>query len=287
MMDDRGRASSTLCIKKGYAWLQEKTTGRKYYVPTNCRTWSCRGCRDRNLAAVRLRIQYGCWMLKASLLITVTYKIGKTSAVRTADVAGRDLARLFTSIGRQNPKLTWFKVPELTKKGQVHFHLVVGGLDGQVPACERRARYDKRWFARSCLCVEHVWARMWFAITGDSWVVDAREVLSPADTASYLGKYLVKGMVHRRALVALGYTRRWSCSRNWPRGELHLLGTTESRWRAQGFIEGYDETLQDLVEAMGDIRVMERVGSASAMEFDKAIKRAVEIKRLKRLIGVK
>lgn len=64
-----------------------------------------------------------------------------------------------------------------------------------------------------------------------------------------------------------------------------MVGSLEERWRAHGMIGGYDAKLEAVVAKDRDSRVMVRVGSASAMEFDAKIRRKVEVNRLKRLIG--
>jgi len=66
-------------------------------------------------------------------------------------------------------------------------------------------------------CLEHEWARLWYEVTGDSFVVDARQIAGADGAARYMTKYLVKGMMTWDELSELGFMRRWSTSRNWPK----------------------------------------------------------------------
>lgn len=282
-----GRPSSSKCPRSGFSCLENKITGRTYVLKTRCRQWDCLACRDRNLEAVQRRIEYGCWMQSGSLLITITYKFAGRSTLRSNDVVLRDLGRLFGLMKRRSRyrNLSWFKVPELTKKKQIHLHLVVGGVEAPVvAACEREPNYGRAWRRRACVCVEHTWSKVWERITGDSYVVDASEVLSGAKAASYLGKYLVKGMADRRELVRRGFVNRWSCSRNWPRGELLMTGTARGLWRKITFVGGKDAGLRKRAEEDVNSRALARVGAAEAMAFDARKQRNRLRKRLEGML---
>lgn len=290
-----GRGSSSSCPRRGYVCLRDKRSGVEYVVATNCRTWKCLSCRERNAAAVRARIQFGCWMARRSSFITVTYKLDGPETVRQRVVVGRDLARLFSSLKSREEYLgmKWFAIPEATRKGQVHVHLVVTDHEREVEACERRAKYDAAWRNRCVvdgLCVEHEWASWWREITGDSFVVDARPVVSADEAGWYMSKYLTKALGQRRVLAALGFSRRWSCSRNWPRGELRLEGSIDGAWYAGEFMSAAwrvgNEEFEARVAKDRDHGPMRRVGSREAMEFDSRRRRKREIKALRKVLKV-
>ncbi len=284
-----GRASSQSCPKRGYVCLRDKITGMEYVVATNCRTWSCLGCRDRNLAAVRARIRYGCWMAKRSSFITVTYRYAGPSTVRTRTAVGKDLARLLYKLKKRSEwsGMKWFAVPELTKKGQVHVHLIVSDHERAQEACTPRAAYDLAW-AKVCrvrggICAEHEWASYWSEITGDSFVVDARAAYG--DPGRYLGKYMSKSLAQRQGLVGLGFVRRWSCSRNWPRGEMRMQGSIDDRWQATAFVWphfGSRERYEKLAERDRDRGPVRRVGSVEATRFDIREKNKRELRKLRK-----
>lgn len=238
-----GEATSKDCPKGGYVWLTK--FGRRYVVPTTCKTWSCNGCRDRVKAVVLARIESGILRAGSCFLITVTLRLAQGKGIRDAAfvaVAWRKLLRL---LKLRSKNLCWMRVIEVTKQGQPHLHLVAGGLNGQKSSCETHPHpYGLAWLHHcksSDVCIEHEWARLWYAITGDSFVVHAVPVLGAAGAAAYLGKYLVKTMLHRDKLLALGFKRRWSRSRNWPTGEVHLRGselgweTVEFSWKGGAF----------------------------------------------------
>lgn len=87
------------------------------------------------------------------------------------------------------------------------------------------------WLRKECDCLEHVTAKLWYEATGDSYVVDAREVMGARGAAVYLAKYLTKSAMSFDRLEDLGFKRRWSRSRNWPGGEkLQLRQTVEGGW---------------------------------------------------------
>lgn len=267
-----GAGSSINCPRSRNVWLRIKATGRILIIATTCRTYRCLGCRERNLRRIRLLIEFGCWTAERSWLITVTYRFDEAEALRKGLAVRRDQARLFSQWRAIHPSLKWFTIPELTKNGQVHLHLIVTGLDeSRRSACEREPDYGRGWRERSCVCLEHELSRLWYGITGDSFVVDVRQILSSARAAAYTAKYVIKGMANRAALVRLGFHRRWSCSRNWPRAELLTRGGVTDAWEPVG-ASGSAEAEKRLLEKSEGHRLFDRVGSPEAMAFDKRIR---------------
>ena len=104
---------------------------------------------------------------------------------------------------------------ELTAKGQVHFHMLVGRVTGSDSCFPRvkRAKYGK-WIKKPCQgrreCLTHELAREWLAVTGDSYIVNAEYQRSHSGSVGYLAKYLVKNTTVWPVLAELGYKRRWS-----------------------------------------------------------------------------
>ena len=208
-------------------------------MATVCKTWLCRACREKVKALVLARIEKGILTAGRCYLISLTFVNRRGHDQRNAASVAVAWRRLLRRL--RNPNLMWFRVIELTKRNQPHLHLIVGGIGNRTANCEKHPHpYDADWRSAckfSPLCVEHEWSRAWFEATADSYVVDARPVLGAAGAAHYLGKYLTKAMGSRETLVALGFSRRWSRSQNWPTGDVYLRGTelgwdhTEWSWK--------------------------------------------------------
>ena len=238
-----GRASSSDCPRRSYIYLRKDD--QSIVVPTTCKTWGCLSCRDRVKMYVKLRMEHGLSTDEPGYLTTVTYRMG-TGRARTAACVSKDWARLCRLITKRHPQLAWFKIPELTKRGQVHLHTMMTGLGSRTPCCIGKGRNGKcahrwteSWVTSDCQsdCLEHQLASFWLSITGDSFVVDSRLILGPSGAANYLVKYLTKSFDSRSDLEALGFHRRWSCSRNWPSPQrLQFKHTRDGTWSSTHFI---------------------------------------------------
>lgn len=134
-------------------------------------------------------------------------------------------------------------------------------------------------------CVEHELAKIWYGITGDSWVVDCRPVWSASGAASYLFKYLDKGFTERGDLEALGFKRRWSCSRDWPSPERMEFVVTQSKgWQSTQFFKrgtGFDGQLQREEEASKQSPYAMKAGTELAVKTEKLMK----VKRVQAMRG--
>lgn len=218
-----------LLIKDGYDNL---------LMPTLCKSWECKTCSSALQNRVKDRITYGCSMAEYSWLITVTFKMGY-GLVRNADYVNTAWTALSRLLKRDHPQMAWLRIVESTKRGQPHIHSIISLARNRVSDCHGKDitgkcnhRFDKAWLNEDCKanCLEHEVARRWFDVTGDSWVVDCRFVLGAKGAASYLAKYLTKASSEYRYLKSLGFHRRWTCSRNWPRQIMSGLECEE--WRA-------------------------------------------------------
>lgn len=298
MDEGKGSASSSECPRAGYMRL--KIFDNVVTVPTSCKTWRCLSCRDRVKSYVRMRMEHGILILKDCLLITVTYAIREGVGKKDAVTVGKDWAectrllnnRWSLSPPSQSPKMKWFRVPELTKKGQVHLHLIVGGIGERVACCRPgtmgTCRHVKSyaWAMEECRvdCLEHELAKVWYGVTGDSWVVDCRAVWSPAGASSYLFKYLNKGFDDREELEALGFKRRWSCSRDWPSPErMRFVVTGSKGWQSTQFIKKgsvWEGHLLEEVERSKNSAFSMKLGTDLAKQY---VKRG-EKKRTKQMV---
>lgn len=202
-------ASTSVCPRGGYVWLTQNET--RYVVKVNCKTWSCVHCRNRNHESLRMRMAVGLSILGPSWFITVTLRYAGADTLKDASFVGRAWQRLIYRLNK-NPgyeKMAWFKITELTKEKQPHLHLLVGGLPG----------------GKTKKIMHREWVRAWRKATGDSFIVDVRPIRSYLGIAHYLDGYVTKNIHKREDLERIGFKRRWSCSNNWPRGEVRLLGS--------------------------------------------------------------
>lgn len=222
-----------LCPKRGFILLRTKVA--EYVKGTVCKTWSCPVCREKVLAMFRMRAQYGCLTLGRCYLITLTQRADQEDASMDAAFVNRAWTELVRSLKERSPNLSWLKVIETTKRGVPHLHLLVGGIGQRSDNCAGRyPPYSIKFINQRCEreCLVHEWGAEWFKRTGN-YVVDAREVYSVGGAVGYLSKYISKGFMYRPRLEGLGFTRRWSCSRNWPR---------ESKTGLRGSIDGWEST---------------------------------------------
>ena len=229
---------TTVCEKHGYVSLLA-VTGQHLAMRTTCKTWGCRHCKKKVAALTAMRAVYGCLIGGPSYFITVTYRTGSGSSLKNARSAGRDWSRLWELLKKQSrwKEAAWYKVPELTKKGQVHLHALVTSMGAETARCWSPSKREyKKFYQLGCLnstiCLQHELAGLWHGITGDSYVVDISPIRSVAGASWYVQKYMGKSFGDRAALEGLGFARRWSSSRNWPRGvELQLRGTRDQMWQ--------------------------------------------------------
>lgn len=223
------------CPKWQYVVLTTHA-GKDYVTETRCKSWECRACKKQKFNETLTRMEYGCSILKSSYLITVTKKMDTDIGTRDARSVGREWAELCKRLKPENPALAWFKIVELTQMKMPHLHLIVGGLrEAKVTNCVKKGTrgkaYSWKWLQKDCECIAHEWSRHWFDITGESFIVDVARIYDAGGCAAYLNKYLLKNFSNRKALKALGYYRRFTTSRNWPREPLaRFRGSVDHRW---------------------------------------------------------
>ncbi len=232
------------------------------------------------IALFKARVATGCSRLGACAFMTLTYVEG-SARLRNADCVKTDWKALFRRFKLVAPdllELKWLRVMELTKKGTPHHHVVVGTIK-QPARCWPRDGFDVRRYRRrmdSCECLAHAFAREWYTVTGDSYIVHGTPVTSAVGAGSYLAKYMTKEFENERA-SALGMVRRWSSSRGWPgSGRLRLLQTEKGGWDRTSF--GYGHWDADLVGGPADL--LERTGDVldRANDAQKARRRLLRTK---------
>lgn len=191
-------------------------------------------------ALFQARVETGISRLGQSALMTITYKAGSRAADR-AEYVSKDWRALWRLLRKQAPdvhRMKWFRVMELTKKKTPHHHLVIGPVERRVScwgADFSVKTYRKRF--KTCQCLAHVVGRAWWKVTGDSYIVHTRAILSGEKTGYYLAKYLTKASEDDR--VELGMARRWSNSRGWPgSGRMRLAVSIGLGWKRSAYRSG-------------------------------------------------
>jgi len=227
-----GAGMFSACPRSG-SILLEDFASRRILMNTQCKTWSCKSCRDRMLSLFRQRIVLGVSTTGRCAFMTITYKEG-SPRLEDAGCVAKDWRALWRLLKKKpTENLQWMRVMELTKKGTPHHHLVIGPVKGRVKCWSGKRLQIKAYqdgLERGCECLAHRWATLWRQVTGDSWIVHATEVAGAEGAGAYMAKYLQKEFDGERA-KALGMARRWSSSRGWPgNGRRRLRQTERGGW---------------------------------------------------------
>ena len=278
-----GLASSKICPRQGIAFLHPDNKSI-LAVPTNCKSWSCKSCRDRKLGMVAQLMQYGLSHFPEAFLVSITYLASgpRNEPARNpvnAKSAEADYKALVRILRRDLTfmKMATFRVVELTKRKQIHFHLLMGNLNGTLTdnCTPRKARDWKKLPKLACPCLMCTISRAWTKVTKTSKVVDCTRIYDPAGAAWYLCKYLRKGMYgkQRQILTERGYTRRYFRTANFA-GDVQLRrrGTVEKKWTRTSFMYGR-HILPSLLEQSEDHPLMEQMGTPLAIDLSEEIRR--------------
>ncbi len=196
-------------------------SGMTLTVATVCQTWKCRRCGPKRKQYAALRAEHGSTLLpwpEPLSLITLTYRMTGTQDLITAQSALKDFRRFAQLLRRRSAsQFRWFRVPEVTRRGQIHWHVISGDLAG--------TRLDAERLVRDC------WA---IATRRDGKVINHVVDVSPTTaktSAAYVAKYLLKSSLSFQTLEERGFARRWGTSRNWSKPKnIILRGTDEDRW---------------------------------------------------------
>lgn len=277
-------AKARKCPRWGYIKLN--TRNRAYFKETVCKTWGCPVCRKKQLAKVQMTMEYGCLMLGRCYLITLTQKYSEEDGCVDAVFVAKAWAALLRCIKKKSPNLSWIRVIETTKKGIPHLHLIVGGLgDRKDNRHGKYPPYSAKFILEECDCLIHEWGKEWYERTGN-FVVHAEEVYSAVGVGRYLGKYLSKGFGDRGRLESLGFARRWSASRNWPRCEpLRLRGSVEGKWISTEIIPRFfqRERMDIFVRRDENSELCLSVGDDLAVAIGERLKHAGRRKKIERI----
>lgn len=162
--------------------------------------------------------------------------------------------------------------------GQPHLHTIAGGLGENRIGCCYPLALDKKcshvfnldWARADCRvgCIEHELAGKWYDITGDSFVVNAKPVVSSRKAGGYLAKYIVKS-VDSTGLAKLGFKKNWTRSRNWPGCDKLVLqvaewDSTEFRYKRDAEVNRYEKE----IEISEEHPLARKTGSPEAWESD-------------------
>lgn len=274
------------CPRWGYSELHSENS--VYLVETKCKTWRCKVCRSSLLNLVKMRIEYGCLELGQSYFITLTLPAGRGQPIRDAAYVRSAWEQSIRKL-KQEPGyagVAWLKVPELTKKGQPHLHLIVGGIGTPVAMCKKFPKYSPEWISQRCDCLAHKFGWKWYQETG-AYVIDCQVVYNPRGIGAYVAKYVTKGFMIRDAMESAGFLRRFSMSRNFPRGERLRLRGTDEGWRRVSFRPPstyYRGFLERKVEADSKRRKMERLGDDLTLFFAERNRKLARKAQLRKVV---
>lgn len=116
-------------------------------------------------------------------------------------------------------------------------------------------------------------------------MVDCSRVQSHNRTASYIAKYLAKGVEGFKVLTDLGFGRRWSRSNSWPTSQLRLAATAREEWIDQGFYGGSSRQLERLAEIDHPLKE-EKDGDDLSKIFAKQWERKMRGKEIQRVANL-
>ncbi len=282
--EQEGMSRDDKCPRRGMAFMRPNDH-TLYGVPTNCKSWSCKACRNRKLGQVVSLMIYGCSRLTAPLLVSLTFKTtGRGQSKQESLVTAEYAEKAFKEFIRRMRRLPWFqgfewiRVVELTEAGQIHFHLIMGRPKirnpdyhgGRQVRCQKHPNWNT-WLRSACMCIMHEFSHNWYSITKDSFVTDVRKIYDIEGAAWYLAKYLSKAMYgpQRQKIIQKGYLRRYFTSGHWPRGaQMRRLGTVLKAWVGNGF--AYGPPNNDLVSWSKTQPLMRQVGTDMAKELQDA-----------------
>lgn len=226
------------------------------------------------MAKVRDKVLRGLSIPGQCFFITATLKLGGQGIVDVASVQ-KVWRQWLSNLKYQHPKYKateWFKVVELTKKGQPHIHLLMRMPKGNFTgACTNRQCGD---------CVQCEMRVVWRKVTRrntsteESYILDVEDVRYIDRMATYITKYVTKTFFEVEG-------RRYATSRNWcESSELRLKGS-ESGWRSVKRIKRRrknNDALDKRVVADRENDLMELVGDPVAITKMRASKRRAQIK---------
>lgn len=278
---------SSECPRGGWIWLTAND-GRRIVMPTSCKTWSCRGCRDRLKNLFQMRVELGVSVLRHCAFTTFTYRQGE-GLQRSAQSVREDWKELWRRLKKSDllgENLKWLRVVELTKKHQPHLHVVMGPIKRRIRCYGREgikaAVFNQR---RGCDCLSHELSEVWRGIT-ESWIVHTVPVVGARGAGKYLQKYMAKGHGQREELEAMGFSRRWSSSRGWPgSGRVRLRRTVEGGWKNVDFLRKNQRGFGSIKLEDKESDLYERVGTDLAVALGARNQRERVVGTLRRLQG--
>lgn len=216
MFENGCTAGGTVVLYRRKAFASRQSTAEAA-IKVACKRWSCLSCRQTNLWKFKKMVSDGCSILGPSVFITFTYRKRPGQAVRTALYVNETWRKFLRLWKYHNPKVRqteWVKVIELTKQGQPHIHLILSWpCNGISKVIAKQLESETR--------------AIWRLVTKDSFIVHVVPVTGAEGAGAYLAKYLAKDMDKRDQLLWLGFTRRYSRSRGWPKLDYHLRGIVD------------------------------------------------------------
>ncbi len=286
-----GEIGRKVCPRRGRVLMHDKF-GRRSAIDTSCKAWGCYVCGPRKVFTWSKKLYSVMAEFESLKLITFTLK-KEGNYLRDAAYVRAALAQFLKLYRQRHGTIEGLTVPELTKNKVPHLHGIFTTVpnDGLV-RCQRMIwnKYTKKWLNGPCQCLHHVVCRLWYEVTGDSYVVDVRPIIGDAKGVSlYLAKYLMKGALgeQRQLLESIGFSRRWSRTRGFPWPEVRLRGSVEDSMVSFEFISTriLNDELENIVAASKGLSDLDLVSSESFMAISDQAAKKRKIKRIERLLG--
>lgn len=196
-----GSAIQKICPRENV--IAMSNSGGVWAVKTRCKSWRCKACKSSKAALMAWRIMEACSSALEPWFVSVTYGMSQEMQRSSEETRGKYTAAVVRGAVRDwrefcrryrrsyGKKLKWLRIPELTKKRMLHYHLIMDNLRpsgfGRCGTPMGR-RFDRD---SDCACHTHQVSRIWKDITG-WYVVDVRPVKNHAGMGNYLAGYLTK-----------------------------------------------------------------------------------------------
>lgn len=224
-------------------------------------------------------ISYGMATSASQLyLVSVTYSAPGNRRRKTTDPvdarrANKDWRAFLQKLKRRSQfqKIRLFKVTELTKRLQIHHHLVVSGIIDDVRFPMGYCVSDPDWTVHpipKCPCIRCQMCFMWKEVTKTSYIVDVRKITTTDGIPPYLTKYLIKHMYGspRAEMERRGFKRRFSKTNNWLTTiQVRFKGTITEQWYDHKFV--YGDSFEKYSKLVRNHPLLERMGTPLALKM--------------------
>ncbi|GAI70826.1 unnamed protein product, partial [marine sediment metagenome] len=211
------------CHSGGFGHVRHKETGEVIFFPVTCGTWGCFGCSQRKLGRLFAQALAGEPTKRAMFSTLPDPTRSRIEAIRWVR---KKFALLTKRIRRQWTPFEYFAVPEFTKQGAIHLHLLL----------------------RCPFIVQDWLSRQWEQLTGAK-VVWIKPILKTHSAALHAVKYCLKTAVE----ISQGTPgfRAVTMSQGYLPDDWHSKDAADSDYEFLGFCSLPGPAFFDLLERFG------------------------------------